>query len=174
MIFHFSSITLNHSESHPPLKRSALYQTIFVARFIQHLANGTTLSIVTFGMQARLVLPPTVVTDTNRESLYGRVRMVLVIMTLIMVVVLMMMSAVVVMVMLVLGNYFAVQVPRRQGEDSNGCLHCALNVSLAALSDYKGRPRWQMMVKTMVAMVMMTKIIATIMIIHEVNISLAE
>ena len=63
------------------------------------------------------------------------------IMTLIMVVVLMMMSAVVVMVMLVLGNHFAVQVPRRQGEDSNGCLHCALNVSLAALSDYKGRPR---------------------------------
>ena len=135
----FSSITLNHSESHPPLKRSE--QTIFVARFIQHLANGTTLSIVTFGMQARLVLPPTVVTDTNRESLYGRVRMVFMIMTLIMVVVLMMMSAVVVMVMLVLGNHFAVQVPRRQGEDSNGCLHCALNVSLAALSDYKGRPR---------------------------------
>ena len=64
------------------------------------------------------------------------------IMTLIMVVVLMMMSAVVVMVMLVVGNDFTVQVPRRQGEDSNGCLHCALNVSLAALSDYKGRPRW--------------------------------
>ena len=63
------------------------------------------------------------------------------IMTLMIVVVLMMMSAVVVMVMLVLGNYFAVQVPRRQGEDSSGCLHCALNVSLAALSDYKGRPR---------------------------------
>ena len=73
------------------------------------------------------------------------------IMTLIMVVVvLMMMSAVVVMVvvvvlvlvlLLVVGNYIAVQVPRRQGEDSNGCLHCALNVSLAALSDYKGRPR---------------------------------
>ena len=81
------------------------------------------------------------------QSLYGRVRMVLVIMTLIMLVVLMMMSAVVVMEMLVLENYFAVQVPRRQGEDSNGCLHCALNVSLAALSDYKGRPRWQMMVK---------------------------
>ena len=34
------------------------------------------------------------------------------------------------------------QVPRRQGEDTSGCLHCALNVSLAALSDYKGRPRW--------------------------------
>ena len=33
------------------------------------------------------------------------------------------------------------QVPRRQGEDAIGCLHCALNVSLAALSDYKGRPR---------------------------------
>ena len=33
------------------------------------------------------------------------------------------------------------QVPRRQGEDGSGCLHCALNVSLAALSDYKGRPR---------------------------------
>ena len=33
-------------------------------------------------MQARLVLPPTVVTDTNRESLYGRVRMVFMIMTL--------------------------------------------------------------------------------------------
>ena len=99
MIFHFSSITLNHSESHPPLKCSE--QTIIFARFIQHLANGTTLSIVTFGMQARLVLPPTVVTDTNRESLYGRVRMVFMIMTLIMVVVLMMMSAVVVMVMLV-------------------------------------------------------------------------
>ena len=42
-------------------------------RFIQHLANGTTLSIVTFGMEARLILPPTVVTDTNRETLYGRV-----------------------------------------------------------------------------------------------------
>ena len=46
---------------------------MMIPRFIQHLANGTTLSIVTFGMEARLILPPTVVTDTNRETLYGRV-----------------------------------------------------------------------------------------------------
>ena len=44
-----------------------------MSRFIQHLSVGTTLSIVTMGQSSRLVLPPTVVTSANRESLAGRV-----------------------------------------------------------------------------------------------------
>lgn len=42
-------------------------------RFIQYLPTGTELSIVTFGTEAKVDLPPTVVTDANREGLHGRI-----------------------------------------------------------------------------------------------------
>ncbi len=42
-------------------------------RFIQYLPTGSELSIVTFGNEAKVDLPPTVVTDTNREGLHGRI-----------------------------------------------------------------------------------------------------
>ena len=73
-------------------------------RFIQNLPNGTTLSIITFGMQARVTLPPTVITDTNREDLCSR-------------------------------------IPRRGTDESIGCVKCALDKAVEALSDYKGAKR---------------------------------
>ena len=42
-------------------------------RFINGLKEGSMLSIITFGKEANLVLPPTVVTQTNREGLHGRI-----------------------------------------------------------------------------------------------------
>ena len=42
-------------------------------RFIQHLPVGSEVSIITFGKEANMNLPPTVVTDTNREGLHGRI-----------------------------------------------------------------------------------------------------
>ena len=42
-------------------------------RFISYLPVGTELSIVTFGSRASLNLPPTIVTDQNREGLHGRI-----------------------------------------------------------------------------------------------------
>ncbi len=42
-------------------------------RFIQYLPTGSELSIITFGSEANLDLPPTVVTDSNREGLHGRI-----------------------------------------------------------------------------------------------------
>ena len=42
-------------------------------RFINNLKEGTMLSIITFGREGNLVLPPTVVTHTNREGLHGRI-----------------------------------------------------------------------------------------------------
>ena len=47
--------------------RRALY------RFIQYLPTGSELSIISFGIEAKVNLPPTVVTDTNREGLHGRI-----------------------------------------------------------------------------------------------------
>ena len=42
-------------------------------RFISLLEEGTILSIITFGSEGSLVLPPTVVTENNREGLHGRI-----------------------------------------------------------------------------------------------------
>ena len=42
-------------------------------RFVSYLPVGSELSIITFGKTADLNLPPTVVTDTNREGLHGRI-----------------------------------------------------------------------------------------------------
>ena len=42
-------------------------------RFFQHLPIGSHVSIVTFGGAATVNLPPTVVTDINREGLHGRI-----------------------------------------------------------------------------------------------------
>lgn len=42
-------------------------------RFLQHLPLGSEVSIITFGKEATLNLPPTVVTDANREGLHGRI-----------------------------------------------------------------------------------------------------
>ena len=42
-------------------------------RFINNLKDGTMLSIITYGREGNLVLPPTVVTHTNREGLHGRI-----------------------------------------------------------------------------------------------------
>lgn len=42
-------------------------------RFVSYLPVGSELSIITFGSTADLNLPPTVVTDTNREGLHGRI-----------------------------------------------------------------------------------------------------
>ena len=42
-------------------------------RFVSYLPIGSELSIITFGKTADINLPPTVVTDTNREGLHGRI-----------------------------------------------------------------------------------------------------
>ena len=42
-------------------------------RFVSYLPVGSELSIITFGKTADINLPPTVVTDTNREGLHGRI-----------------------------------------------------------------------------------------------------
>ena len=42
-------------------------------RFIQYVPVGTEISIITFGKDASLNLPPTIVTDANREGLHGRI-----------------------------------------------------------------------------------------------------
>lgn len=77
--------------------RRALY------RFIQYLPTGSELSIITFGSEAKVDLPPTVVTDLNREGLHGR-------------------------------------IPRKVILDEDqGCIFCALNVSLKALHNYMGQ-----------------------------------
>ena len=47
--------------------RRALY------RFIQYLPTGSELSIISFGTESKVDLPPTVVTDDNREGLHGRI-----------------------------------------------------------------------------------------------------
>lgn len=47
--------------------RRALY------RFIQYLPTGSELSIISYGSEAKVDLPPTVVTDANREGLHGRI-----------------------------------------------------------------------------------------------------
>ena len=44
-----------------------------LSRLINTLAEGTMLSIVTFGSEGTLVLPPTLVTHHNRQGLHGRV-----------------------------------------------------------------------------------------------------
>jgi hypothetical protein len=40
---------------------------------VSYLPVGSELSIITFGKTADINLPPTVVTDTNREGLHGRI-----------------------------------------------------------------------------------------------------
>ena len=47
--------------------------SIFLYRFIQYLPTGSELSIISFGTEAKVNLPPTVVTDANREGLHGRI-----------------------------------------------------------------------------------------------------
>jgi hypothetical protein len=42
-------------------------------RFLNYLPVGSEISIVTFGKEAALNLPPTIVTDANREGLHGRI-----------------------------------------------------------------------------------------------------
>ena len=42
-------------------------------RFINNLKEGTMLSIITYGRAGSLVLPPTLVTEANREGLHGRI-----------------------------------------------------------------------------------------------------
>jgi hypothetical protein len=42
-------------------------------RFVSYIPVGSELSIITFGKAADINLPPTVVTDTNREGLHGRI-----------------------------------------------------------------------------------------------------
>ena len=42
-------------------------------RFIQYLPTGSELSIISFGTESKVDLPPTVVTDDNREGLHGRI-----------------------------------------------------------------------------------------------------
>lgn len=42
-------------------------------RFVSYIPVGSELSIITFGTTADINLPPTVVTDTNREGLHGRI-----------------------------------------------------------------------------------------------------
>ena len=42
-------------------------------RFVSYIPVGSELSIITFGKTADINLPPTVVTDTNREGLHGRI-----------------------------------------------------------------------------------------------------
>ena len=42
-------------------------------RFIANIPTGAMLSIITFGREGSLVLPPTVVTPFNREGLHGRI-----------------------------------------------------------------------------------------------------
>lgn len=42
-------------------------------RFIGNIPTGAMLSIITFGREGSLVLPPTVVTSFNREGLHGRI-----------------------------------------------------------------------------------------------------
>ena len=42
-------------------------------RFLNYVPAGAEVSIVTFGKEAALNLPPTVVTDANREGLHGRI-----------------------------------------------------------------------------------------------------
>ena len=42
-------------------------------RFLNYLPVGAEVSIITFGKEAAMNLPPTVVTDANREGLHGRI-----------------------------------------------------------------------------------------------------
>ena len=42
-------------------------------RFLSYLPAGAEVSIITFGKEAAMNLPPTVVTDANREGLHGRI-----------------------------------------------------------------------------------------------------
>ena len=42
-------------------------------RFLNYLPVGAQVSIITFGKEAAMNLPPTVVTDANREGLHGRI-----------------------------------------------------------------------------------------------------
>ena len=42
-------------------------------RFLKYLPVGSEVSIVSFGKEAAMNLPPTVVTDANREGLHGRI-----------------------------------------------------------------------------------------------------
>lgn len=42
-------------------------------RFIQYLPTGSELSIISYGTEATVNLPPTVVTEANKEGLHGRI-----------------------------------------------------------------------------------------------------
>ena len=43
----------------------------FLCRFIQYLPTGSELSIISFGTESKVDLPPTVVTDDNREGTFS-------------------------------------------------------------------------------------------------------